>query len=145
VIGESGSRQFSFGPCAVHGLRKVSRFSRDDSQESVSLRFRHPDIRYCDIFRTYGDYRLVVRLEGSGPSEQLCVGSHLSNLRTSFSLSTEMPRLEQQAIPRAAIHSRTNHFFLVNTLWESGFDSARSIEGFQLFHSTQCLMMMEPS
>jgi len=74
VIGESGSRQFSFGPCAVHGLRKVSRFSRDDSQESVSLGFRHPDIRYCDIFRTNGDYRLVVRLERSWLSEQLCVG-----------------------------------------------------------------------
>ena len=84
VIGESGSRQFSFGPCAVHGLRKVSRFSRDNSQESVSLGFRHPDIRYCDIFRTNGDYRLVVRLEGSGLSEQLCVGKPSIQFKDEF-------------------------------------------------------------
>src|ERR1700726_3924046 len=41
--------------------------------------------------------------------------------------------LEQQAIPRAAIPNCTNHFSVVNTLRESGFDSACSIEGFQLF------------
>ena len=44
-----------------------------------------------------------------------------------------MPHLEQQAIPRAAISNCTNHFSVVNTLGESGFDSACSIEGFQLF------------
>src|ERR1700738_3555698 len=43
------------------------------------------------------------------------------------------PHLEQQAIPRAAIPNCTNHFSVVNTLRESGFDSACSIEGFQLF------------
>src|ERR1700730_2878501 len=41
--------------------------------------------------------------------------------------------LEQQAIPHAAIPNCTNHFSVVNTLRESGFDSACSIEGFQLF------------
>lgn len=73
VTGESGTQRFSFGPCAVHGLRKVSRFFRDNSQESVGLGFRHPDIRYCDISRVDGDYRLVMRFEGSGLSEQRCV------------------------------------------------------------------------
>src|SRR6266481_5295196 len=41
--------------------------------------------------------------------------------------------LKQQAIPHAAIPDCTNHFSLVNTLWKSEFDSACSIEGFQLF------------
>src|SRR3982074_142341 len=45
----------------------------------------------------------------------------------------EGPHLEQQAIPRAAISNCTNHFSVVNTLRESGFDSACAIEGFQLF------------
>src|ERR1700738_2994436 len=43
------------------------------------------------------------------------------------------PHLEQQAIPRAAIPNCTNHFSVVNTLRESRFDSACSIEGFQFF------------
>src|ERR1700721_3766026 len=41
--------------------------------------------------------------------------------------------LNQQAIPRAAVSNCTNHFSVVNTLRESGFDSACSIEGFQWF------------
>ena len=44
-----------------------------------------------------------------------------------------MPHLEEQAIPRAAIPDTTNHFSLVNALWESEFDLACSIEEFQLF------------
>src|ERR1700720_2335402 len=43
------------------------------------------------------------------------------------------PHVEQQPIPRAAIPNCTNHFSVVNTLRESRFDSACSIEGFQLF------------
>lgn len=70
VTGQSGTQRFSFGPCAVNGMRKVSGFFRDDSQESVSLGFRHPDIRNCDMFRDDRDYRLVVHFEGSGVSEQ---------------------------------------------------------------------------
>ena len=45
----------------------------------------------------------------------------------------EVPHLEQQAIPRAAISYRTNRFSLVNALGESGLDAACSIKGFQLF------------
>ena len=45
---------------------------------------------------------------------------------------SEVPHLEQQAIPRAAIPNCTNHFSVVSTLRESRFDSACSIEGFQL-------------
>src|SRR5258708_34153343 len=41
--------------------------------------------------------------------------------------------IKHEAIPRAAIPICTNHFPVVNTLRESGFDSACSIEGFQLF------------
>jgi hypothetical protein len=41
--------------------------------------------------------------------------------------------LEQELIPHAAIPKGTSHFFLVNTLWESEFDLACSLEGFQLF------------
>jgi hypothetical protein len=70
VTGERGTQRFSFGPCAVHGLRKLGRFFRDNSQESVGLGFRYPDVRYCDIFRVEGGYRLVLRFEGSGLSEQ---------------------------------------------------------------------------
>ena len=36
-------------------------------------------------------------------------------------------------VSRAAIHSCTNHFFLVKSLGESEFDSACSIEALQLF------------
>ena len=73
VTGESGTQRFSFGPGAVHGLRKVSQFFRDNNQEPVGLGFRHPDIGLCDIFRVDGNYRLVVRFEGSGLTEQHCV------------------------------------------------------------------------
>src|ERR1700686_2221843 len=40
--------------------------------------------------------------------------------------------LKQEAIPHAAIHSCTNHFFLVKSLGESEFDSACPVERFQL-------------
>jgi hypothetical protein len=45
----------------------------------------------------------------------------------------QIDALKRQAIPRAAIPNCTNHLSVVNTLRESGFDSACSIEGFQLF------------
>jgi hypothetical protein len=70
VASEEGTRQFRFGPCAVHGLRKLSRFFRDGSQASVSLGFQQPDIRCCDFVRADEGYRLLVRFEGSGLSEQ---------------------------------------------------------------------------
>src|ERR1700682_5674866 len=51
----------------------------------------------------------------------------------STSVSPSSGSLQQEAIPRAAIPNCTNRFSVVNTLRESGFDSACSIEGFQLF------------
>src|SRR5258706_11042605 len=47
--------------------------------------------------------------------------------------SKESKALHHEAIPDAAIPNCTNHFSLVNTLWESEFDLACSIEEFQLF------------
>src|SRR6202795_3788151 len=57
----------------------------------------------------------------------------ISRTGTCITILTEVPRLEQQAIPHAAIPDSTNHFSLVNTLGETELDSACSIEGFQLF------------
>jgi hypothetical protein len=54
----------------------------------------------------------------------------------SFLRSVLLAALDKQTIPRAAIPNCTNHFSVVNTLRESGFDSACSIEGFQLFGIT---------
>src|SRR6202047_877463 len=55
------------------------------------------------------------------------------NAGTCITILPEVPHLEQQAIPGAAIPYCTNHFSLVNTLGESELDSACSIEGFQVF------------
>ena len=41
--------------------------------------------------------------------------------------------LKEEAIPHTAISNCTRHFFLVNTLGESEFDSDSFIERFQLF------------
>ena len=60
------------------------------------------------------------------------------NAGTCITILPEVPHLEQQAIPRAAIPNCTNHFSLVNTLGESELDSACSIEGFQLFGGEFC-------
>jgi hypothetical protein len=73
VTSEAGSQKFCFGPCAVHGLRKLSSFFRDGSQASVGLGFQQPDIRCCDFVRANEGYRLLVRFEGSGLSEQFFV------------------------------------------------------------------------
>jgi len=73
VASEAGTWQFCFGPCAVHGLRKLSRFFRDGSEASVSLGFQQPDIRSCDFVRADDGYRLMVRFEGSGLPEQFFV------------------------------------------------------------------------
>jgi hypothetical protein len=73
VTSEAGTQRFCFGPCAVHGLRKLSRFFRNGSQVSVSLGFQYPDIRCCDVVRADDGYRLLVRFEGSGVSEQFSV------------------------------------------------------------------------
>jgi hypothetical protein len=70
VTSESGAQQFRFGPCAVHGLRKLSKFFRDGCPGVCQSGFRNPDIRSYDLLCTEGDYRLLVRFEGSGLSEQ---------------------------------------------------------------------------
>jgi hypothetical protein len=41
--------------------------------------------------------------------------------------------LENEAVPHATIADSTNHFPLINTLWESEVDLACFIEGLQLF------------
>ena len=84
VTGEFGTQRFSFGACAVHGLRKLSRFFRDNAQETASLGFRNPDVRECDISRTDGHYRIVVRFEGSGLSEECCVRKPSIQLEDEF-------------------------------------------------------------
>src|ERR1700720_359176 len=66
-----------------------------------------------------------------GPSLEKQTGS--LNAGTCITILPEVPHLEQQAIPRAPISYCTNHFSVVNTLRESRFDSACSIEGLQLF------------
>src|SRR6267378_3278649 len=87
----------------------------------------------------------AIRVEGKFPLNALsrhvdCCGYPVtreqagsSNARTCISILPEGPHLEQQAIPHAAIPNCTNHFSVVNTLGKSVFDSACSIEGFQLF------------
>jgi hypothetical protein len=79
LISETDNRRFDFGPCAVHGVRKLSKFFQDDTQSSVSLGFRHPDIRCCDVHRADDGYRLLVRFEGSGLSEQFHI--HASSVQ----------------------------------------------------------------
>ena len=58
---------------------------------------------------------------------------HKSTLADVSLFCLKLPHLEQQAIPPAAIPDCTNHLSVVNTLRESGFDSACAIEGLQLF------------
>jgi hypothetical protein len=65
------SRQFEFGACALHGLRKLIKVFSDPNQGAAELGFRHPDIRWCDVHRLGNeDYRLIVRYEGSGLHEE---------------------------------------------------------------------------
>jgi hypothetical protein len=73
VITETGSRRFDFGGCAVNSLRQFSRFFRNGTQNTVSGGFRNPDIRYYDPHREKDGYRLVVRFEGSGLSEEFYI------------------------------------------------------------------------
>src|SRR6267378_3074363 len=73
----------------------------------------------------------------SGAADTTCFAPFTDSVSSfAMTLPPEQPvfaALEQQAIPRAAIPDCTNHLSVVNTLRESGFDSACSIEGFQLF------------
>jgi hypothetical protein len=77
VTTETGTRRFDFGGCAVSGLRKVSRFFRNETPNTVSGG-RNPDIRCYDLYREKDGYRLGVSFEGSG----LCEEFYVRNPRT---------------------------------------------------------------
>jgi hypothetical protein len=74
-----------------------------------------------------------VRSNGGRASETQSRNAGLVKLMLPTTKQRSTWQLDQQAIPHAAIPDSTNHFSLVSTLWESEFDLARSIEGFQLF------------
>lgn len=84
ITSATGTRRFDFGACAIHGLRKLSKFFRDETQVSVSLGFQNPDIRCCDICRGDDGYRLIVRFEGSGLHEQFDVQSPMVQIDEEF-------------------------------------------------------------
>jgi len=77
-------QRFEFGPCAVRGLRKLSCFFSDPAQESAGMGFRNPDIRYCDISREAGGYRVVVRYDGNGLHEEFLLGSPSLHMENKF-------------------------------------------------------------
>ena len=81
VLTERKSRRFDFGPCALFGLRKFSKFFTDPTQAEAGLGFRHPDLRYCDIHRSGNEYRLVIRFEGSGLHEEFCIRQPVVDIR----------------------------------------------------------------
>jgi hypothetical protein len=78
VVTQTDSRRFDFGGCAVHGLRKVTRFLKDNAQTTVGGGFRNPDLCYFDLDRKNDGYRLVVRFEGKGIREEF----NIQNPRT---------------------------------------------------------------
>lgn len=73
VTTEGETRRFDFGPCAVHGLRKLRKFFQDESLGEAGLGFRNPDVRTCDVHRAGDGYRLVVRFDGSGLKEEFLI------------------------------------------------------------------------
>lgn len=73
VTSGTDTRRFAFGPCAVHGLRKLCKFFKDVTEATVSGGFRHPDVRCYDLHRSDDGYHLVVRFEGSGLREQFSI------------------------------------------------------------------------
>lgn len=72
TVAENGQeREFDFGPCVVRAVRKLREFFRGGGQDTVGGGFRNPDIRYYDVYRVAaGQYRLVIRFEGSGLHEE---------------------------------------------------------------------------
>jgi hypothetical protein len=91
VITETGSRRFDFGGCAVNGLRQFSTFFRSETREAVSGGFRHPDIRYYDLYREKDGYRLVVRFEGSGLREEFCIHNPRTEVDDEFMRTVYSP------------------------------------------------------
>jgi hypothetical protein len=84
MISGTQSRRFEFGACAVNNLRKVSRFFRDQSLDTVGGGFRNPDVRYYDVFREKDGYRLSVHYEQTGLHEELRIPNPRTELDDEF-------------------------------------------------------------
>jgi hypothetical protein len=78
------SEMFDFGACAIFGLRKLSKFFSDLSQETAGLGFRNPDIRYCDVFRNGKDYRLVIQYEGNNLHKEFNLSQPVIHIKDEF-------------------------------------------------------------
>lgn len=76
--------EFDFGACAIFGLRKLSKFFSDSSQETAGLGFRNPDIRYCDVFRNGTDFRLVIQYEGTGMHKEFNLKQPIIRINNEF-------------------------------------------------------------
>jgi hypothetical protein len=75
VVNETNTQRFDFGPCAIHGLRKVCKFFKEITETTVSGGFRYPDVRSYDVQRIDDGYRVVIRFEGGGLHEQFYIPS----------------------------------------------------------------------
>ena len=84
VIAKTGTRRFDFGGCVVSGLRKLSRFFRDNTQTTVGGGFRKPDVRFYDVQRKNDGYSLVVRFEDSGIREEFYIRNPRTEIDDEF-------------------------------------------------------------
>ncbi len=58
--------EYDFGPCAVSGARKLTRFFESDVDDSASGGFRNPDIIVYELRRVSSSYEFVVECEAQG-------------------------------------------------------------------------------
>ena len=84
VVSKTGTCRIDFGECAVNGLRKFSRFIRDAEQRTVNGAFRHPDVRYYDVYREDDGFRLIVRIEGSGLQQEFRIRNPRTQIDDEF-------------------------------------------------------------
>ena len=84
IISGSQTHRFDFGPCAVHCLRKWTKFLNDPTKTTVGAGFRNPDIRYCDLSRFNNNYKLVITFEGSNLREEFEISNPTLHLRRDF-------------------------------------------------------------
>lgn len=84
IVTEAETRRFDFGGCAVHGLRKLSRFLRDTTQTTVGGGFRNPDVCFFDLDRKNDGYGLVVRFEGKGLREEFNIQNPQTEIDDEF-------------------------------------------------------------
>ena len=73
VVTQAETRRFDFGPCVIHGLRKLREFFRQGDQQEAGLGFRYPDIRYIDVRRGDDGYSLDIRFEGNGLKDEFSI------------------------------------------------------------------------